>query len=108
MYRDLKKLGLNDVEIKKTFGELPKTFKDVQNIITATFSGREGEEWSKQREESEKKLAENIKKYNLDAFKELTKDYKTQLSEQLQLDIWYAEERAKIMKNVSDKDLQKQ
>ena len=108
MYRDLKKLGLNDVEIKKTFGELPKTFKDVQNIITATFSGREGEEWSKQREESEKKLADNIKKYNLDAFKELTKDYKTQLSEQLQLDIWYAEERAKIMKNVSDKDLQKQ
>ena len=108
MYRDLKKLGLNDVEIKKTFGELPKTFKDVKNIITATFSGREGEEWSKQREESEKKLAENIKKYNLDAFKELTKDYKTQLSEQLQLDIWYAEERAKIMKNVSDKDLQKQ
>lgn len=108
MYRDLKKLGLNDVEIKKTFGELPKTFKDVQNIITATFSGREGEEWSKQREESEKKLAENIKKYNLDAFKELTKDYKTQLSEQLQLDIWYAEERAKIMKNVSDPNLQKQ
>ena len=108
MYRDLKKLGLNDVEIKKTFGDLPKTFKDVQNIITATFSGREGEEWSKQRDESEKKLAENIKKYNLDAFKELTKDYKTQLSEQLQLDIWYAEERAKIMKNVSDKDLQKQ
>ena len=108
MYRDLKKLGLNDVEIKKTFGELPKTFKDVQNIITATFSGREGEEWSKQREESEKKLAENIKKYNLDAFKELTKDYKTQLSEQLQLDIWYAEERAKIMKNVSDQNLQKQ
>lgn len=108
MYRDLKKLGLNDVEIKKTFGELPKTFKDVQNIITATFSGREGEEWLKQRDESEKKLAENIKRYNLDAFKELTKDYKTQLSEQLQLDIWYAEERAKIMKNVSDQNLQKQ
>ncbi|MGN0280788.1 MAG: tape measure protein [Prevotella sp.] len=95
-YTDLKKLGLSDEDIKKMFGNLPKTYEDVRKQIDETFAGKEGESWTKQREDAEKKLQEQVVKNNLNTFKELTKAYKTQLSDQLQLDAWYAEERRKI------------
>lgn len=99
VYTDLKKLGLGESDIAKMFGDLPKTFDDVQKKIAEVYNGKEGEDWAKQREETEKKLQEQVVKYNLDTFKELTKAYKTNLSEQLQLDEWYYSERAKIMQN---------
>ena len=99
VYTDLKKLGLGESDIAKMFGDLPKTFDDVQKKIAEVYNGKEGEDWAKQRQETEKKLQEQVVKYNLDTFKELTKAYKTNLSEQLQLDEWYYSERAKIMQN---------
>ena len=99
VYTDLKKLGLGESDIAKMFGDLPKTFDDVQKKIADVYNGKEGEKWAKQREETEKKLQEQVVKYNLDTFKELTKAYKTNLSEQLQLDEWYYAERMKIMQN---------
>ena len=99
VYTDLKKLGLGESDIAKMFGDLPKTFDDVQKKIAEVYNGKEGEDWAKQREETEKKLQEQVVKYNLDTFKELTKAYKTNLSEQLQLDEWYYAERMKIMQN---------
>ena len=99
VYTDLKKLGLGEFDIAKMFGELPKTFDDVQKKIAEVYNGKEGEDWAKQRQETEKKLQEQIVKYNLDTFKELTNKYKTQLSDQLQLDAWYYEEKQKIMQN---------
>lgn len=99
VYTDLKKLGLGESDIAKMFGDLPKTFDDVQKKITEVYNGKEGEKWAKQREETEKKLQEQVVKYNLDTFKELTKAYKTNLSDQLQLDEWYYAERMKIMQN---------
>ena len=100
VYTDLKKLGLGESDIAKMFGDyLPKTFDDVQNKIAEVYNGKEGPKWAKQREETEKKLQEQIVKYNLDTFKELTNKYKTQLSDQLQLDAWYYEEKQKIMQN---------
>ena len=99
VYTDLKKLGLGESDIAKMFGDLPKTFDDVQKKIAEVYNGKEGEDWAKQREETEKKLQEQVVKYNLDTFKELTKAYKTNLSDQLQLDSWYYEERKKIMQN---------
>ena len=99
VYTDLKKLGLGESDIAKMFGDLPKTFDDVQKKIAEVYNGKEGEDWAKQREETEKKLQEQVVKYNLDTFKELTKAYKTNLSEQLQLDEWYYSERMKIMQN---------
>ena len=99
VYTDLKKLGLGESDIAKMFGDLPKTFDDVQKKIAEVYNGKEGEDWAKQRQETEKKLQEQVVKYNLDTFKELTKAYKTNLSEQLQLDEWYYEERRKIQEN---------
>ena len=99
VYTDLKKLGLGESDIAKMFGDLPKTFDDVQKKIAEVYNGKEGPKWAKQREETEKKLQEQVVKYNLDTFKELTKAYKTQLSDQLQLDEWYYSERMKIMQN---------
>ena len=99
VYTDLKKLGLGESDIAKMFGDLPKTFDDVQKKIAEVYNGKEGEDWAKQRQETEKKLQEQVVKYNLDTFKELTKAYKTNLSEQLQLDEWYYDERRKIQEN---------
>ena len=99
VYTDLKKLGLGESDIAKMFGDLPKTFDDVQKKIAEVYNGKEGEDWAKQRQETEKKLQEQVVKYNLDTFKELTKAYKTNLSDQLQLDEWYYSERMKIMQN---------
>ena len=108
VYTDLKKLGLGESDIAKMFGDLPKTFDDVQKKIAEVYNGKEGEKWAKQREETEKKLQEQVVKYNLDTFKELTKAYKTNLSDQLQLDSWYYEERKKIMEQITDPDMRKQ
>ena len=99
VYTDLKKLGLSESDIANMFGELPKTFDDVQKKINEIYDGKEGTEWVEKRKEAEKKLQEQVVKYNLDTFKELTKAYKTKLSDQLQLDVWYAEERKKIEEN---------
>ena len=105
VYTDLKKLGLGESDIAKMFGDLPKTFDDVQKKIAEVYNGKEGEDWAKQRQETEKKLQEQIVKYNLDTFKELTKAYGQQLDEQLQLDQWYVEEKKKINEVITDPEL---
>lgn len=80
--------------------------KDMAN--TASVMQQSGEEVSKDYADKQKKLAEKIKSSNINTFTELTKDYKTQLTEQLQLDKWYAEEKIKIQENVADPKLQKE
>lgn len=105
VYTDLKKLGLGESDIANMFGELPKNFDDVQKKINEIYNGKEGTEWVEKRKEAEKKLQEQIVKYNLDTFKELTKAYGQQLDEQLQLDQWYVEEKKKINEVVTDPEL---
>ena len=80
--------------------------KDMAN--TASVMQQSGEEVSKDYANKQKKLAEEIKSSNINTFVELTKAYKTQLTEQLQLDKWYAEEKIKIQENVADPKLQKE
>ncbi len=80
--------------------------KDMAN--TASVMQQSGEEVSKDYADKQKKLAEKIKSSNINTFTELTKAYKTQLTEQLQLDKWYAEEKIKIQENVADPKLQKE
>lgn len=104
-YTDLKKLGLGDGDIFEMFGKLPKTFDDVQKAIDDSFFGKKGKEDLEAKAELEKKLQEQIVKYNLDTFKELTKAYGQQLDEQLQLDQWYVEEKKKINEVVTDPEL---
>lgn len=80
--------------------------KDMAN--TASVMQQSGEGVSKDYADKQKKLAEKIKSSNINTFVELTKAYKTQLTEQLQLDKWYAEEKIKIQENVADPKLQKE
>lgn len=80
--------------------------KDMAN--TASVMQQSGEDVSKDYADKQKKLAEKIKSSNINTFTELTKAYKTQLTEQLQLDKWYAEEKIKIQENVADPKLQKE
>ncbi len=96
VFKDMKDMGFDSGEIYKIFGDLPRTFDDIKKSIDKAYEGMTGEDAQKQRLEAEKKLSEKIRQQNLNTIKELTKAYKTQLSDQLKIDRWYYEERAKI------------
>lgn len=97
VFKDMKDMGFDSGEIDKIFGDLPKSFDDIKKSIDKAYEGMTGEDAQKQRLEAEKKLSEKIRQQNLSTIKELTKAYKTQLSDQLKIDRWYYEERAKIL-----------
>lgn len=97
VFKDMKDMGFDSGEIDKIFGNLPRTFDDIKKSIDKAYEGMAGEDAQKQRLEAEKKLSEKIRQQNLNTIKELTKAYKTQLSDQLKIDRWYYEERAKIL-----------
>ena len=97
VFKDMKDMGFDSGEIDKIFGDLPRTFDDIKKSIDKAYEGMAGEDAQKQRLEAEKKLSEKIRQQNLNTIKELTKAYKTQLSDQLKIDRWYYEERAKIL-----------
>lgn len=97
VFKDMKDMGFDSGEIGKIFGDLPKSFDDIKKSIDKAYEGMTGEDAQKQRLEAEKKLSEKIRQQNLSTIKELTKAYKTQLSDQLKIDRWYYEERAKIL-----------
>lgn len=97
VFKDMKDMGFDSGEIGKIFGDLPKSFGDIKKSIDKAYDGMAGEDAQKQRLEAEKKLSEKIRQQNLNTIKELTKAYKTQLSDQLKIDRWYYEERAKIL-----------
>ena len=100
VFKDMKDMGFDSGEIDKIFGDLPRTFDDIKKSIDKAYEGMTGEDAQKQRLEAEKKLSEKIRQQNLNTIKELTKAYKTQLSDQLKIDRWYYEERAKILSNI--------
>ena len=71
--------------------------KELAN--TSEYIGNYGEDVEKAYKDKTGKVNEKIKQDTIDTFSELTKAYKTQLSDQLQLDKWYIEERNKIQTN---------
>lgn len=107
VFKDMKDMGFDSGEIDKIFGDLPRTFDDIKKSIDKAYEGMTGEDAQKQRLEAEKKLSEKIRQQNLNTIKELTKAYKTQLSDQLKIDRWYYEERAKILSNIP-KEMQRE
>ena len=100
VFKDMKDMGFDSGEIGKIFGDLPRSFDDIKKSIDKAYEGMTGEDAQKQRLEAEKKLSEKIRQQNLNTIKELTKAYKTQLSDQLKIDRWYYEERAKILSTI--------
>lgn len=117
LYKKLQGEGLSDGLIKSMFGDLTSSFADVRKGIEDQFTAKFGNntKWSsdiwKQYQEQMDKLDKEVYQDQVNQAQELIKAYKQQLSDQLQLDKWYIEEKQKIQNNANiskNKDLQKQ
>lgn len=110
LHQKLKDAGLSGAEVQALFPGLAKTLDDVQKGIEAEYQKKfpKGEyliadtDANKQYLADLNKLNQQRIKDSQDLVIELTKAYKTQLSDQLQLDMWYYKERSKIYTKVYD------
>lgn len=105
LHQKLKDAGLSEAEVQQLFPGLAKTLDDVQRGIEIEFQTKYADTYKdpntqqyKDYQDAIKKIEQQRIKESQDLVVELTKAYKTQLSDQLQLDRWYYEERAKIQK----------
>ena len=106
LHKKLKDAGLSEAEVQQLFPGLAKTLDDVEKEMKASYEKNfpkgeylvEGTDANKQYLADLDKLNQQRVKESQDLVVELTKAYKTQLSDQLQLDRWYYEERTKIAK----------
>ena len=106
LHQKLKDAGLSEAEVQQLFPGLAKTLDDVEKEMKASYEKNfpKGEYLVADTDANKQYLADLDKlnqqriKEQQDLVIELTKAYKTQLSDQLQLDRWYYEERAKISK----------
>lgn len=117
LYKKLKGEGLSDAVIKSMFGNLTSSFDEVRSKIEDEFKAKFGDntKWSsdiwKQYQEQMDKLDKEVYQDQVNQAQELIKAYKQQLSDQLQLDKWYIEEKQKIQNNANiakNPELQKQ
>lgn len=118
LFKKLKGEGLSDSIIKSMFGDLTSSFDDVRKSITDDFEAKWGKDQNKWGDDVAKEYASQMQKLDKEVYQdqinqaqELIKAYKQQLSDQLQLDKWYIEEKQKIQNNANiskNKDFQKQ
>lgn len=118
LFKKLKGEGLSDSIIKSMFGDLTSSFDDVRKSITDDFEAKWGKDQNKWGDDVAKEYTSQMQKLDKEVYQdqvnqaqELIKAYKQQLSDQLQLDKWYIEEKQKIQNNANiskNKDLQKQ
>jgi len=111
LHQKLKDIGLSESEVQALFPGLAKTLDDVERGINDRYKSEypDGSYLDTQTKQG-KDYQNEIKELNEQRIKEqenlvieLTKAYKTQLSDQLQLDKWYYEERSKIYAKTYDK-----
>lgn len=104
LHKKLKDAGLSEAEVQQLFPGLTKTLDDVEKGIRNEYESKRDENGQlskadqKGYDEALKKLGQQRDKESTDLTIRILKDYKTQLSEQLQLDKWYYEEKANIAK----------
>lgn len=118
LFKKLKGEGLSDSIIKSMFGDLTSSFDDVRKSITDDFEAKWGKDQTKWGDDVAKEYASQMQKLDKEVYQdqinqaqELIKAYKQQLSDQLQLDKWYIEEKQKIQNNANiakNPELQKQ
>ena len=106
LYDKLSNLGFSDIDIKRLFGPITKSFSELRNQIEQTFAAKFGadkDNWGDDilnlYKEQTEKLAKQQDQQAVSEFERLTKAYKTHLDDQLQLDLWYAKERRAILEN---------
>ena len=104
LHKKLKNAGLSEAEVQQLFPGLAKTLDDVEKGIRDEYEAKRDKNGQlskvdqKGYDEALKKLGQQRDKESTDLTIRILKDYKTQLSEQLQLDKWYYEEKANIAK----------
>lgn len=104
LHQKLKDAGLSESEVQALFPGLAKTLDEVERGIHEKFNalrddnGQLGKTEQKDYEDALNKLNQQRIKDSQDLVIELTKNYKSQLTDRLQLDRWYYEERAKIQR----------
>lgn len=118
LFKKLKGEGLSDSIIKSMFGDLTSSFDDVRKSITDDFEAKWGKDQTKWGDDVAKEYASQMQKLDKEVYQdqinqaqELIKAYKQQLTDQLQLDRWYINERYKLQNNANiakNPELQKQ
>lgn len=118
LFKKLKGEGLSDSIIKSMFGDLTSSFGDVRKSITDDFEAKWGKDQTKWGDDVAKEYASQMQKLDKEVYQdqinqaqELIKAYKQQLTDQLQLDRWYINERYKLQNNANiakNPELQKQ
>lgn len=99
LYKSLKGVGLDDSTIKRMFGDIATGFADAKTRLEEIYKGKEGEEWVKAFANYTDKLLQKQYDERVKEASDIIKTYKTNLEERLQLDMWYAQERGKILLN---------
>lgn len=118
LFKKLKGEDLSDSIIKSMFGDLTSSFDDVRKSITDDFEAKWGKDQTKWGDDVAKEYASQMQKLDKEVYQdqinqaqELIKAYKQQLTDQLQLDRWYINERYKLQNNANiakNPELQKQ
>ena len=118
LFKKLKGEGLSDSIIKSMFGDLTSSFGDVRKSITDDFEAKWGKDQTKWGDDVAKEYTSQMQKLDKEVYQdqvnqaqELIKAYKQQLTDQLQLDRWYINERYKLQTNANiakNPELQKQ
>lgn len=118
LFKKLKGEGLSDSIIKSMFGDLTSSFGDVRKSITDDFEAKWGKDQTKWGDDVAKEYTSQMQKLDKEVYQdqvnqaqELIKAYKQQLTDQLQLDRWYINERYKLQNNANiakNPELQKQ
>lgn len=118
LFKKLKGEGLSDSIIKSMFGDLTSSFEDVRKSITDDFEAKWGKDQTKWGDDVAKEYTSQMQKLDKEVYQdqvnqaqELIKAYKQQLTDQLQLDRWYINERYKLQNNANiakNPELQKQ
>lgn len=118
LFKKLKGEGLSDSIIKSMFGDLTSSFDDVRKSITDDFEAKWGKDQTKWGDDVSKEYTSQMQKLDKEVYQdqinqaqELIKAYKQQLTDQLQLDRWYINERYKLQNNANiakNPELQKQ
>lgn len=105
LHKKLKDAGLSEAEVQQLFPGLAKTLDEVQKGIEIEFQTKYADTYKDPNTQQYKDYQDAIKKIEQQRIKdsqdlviELTKNYKSQLTDRLQLDRWYYEERAKIQR----------
>ena len=118
LFKKLKGEGLSDSIIKSMFGDLTSSFGGVRKSITDDFEAKWGKDQTKWGDDVAKEYTSQMQKLDKEVYQdqvnqaqELIKAYKQQLTDQLQLDRWYINERYKLQTNANiakNPELQKQ